>query len=154
MPSLHILSTEEKETIQRKLQNGYFMFRERSVNPPRWCYSTVEKQNRNELKSQPSSFGSLQRTSRNPPAAVHLGGSSMDIVPLLLREDGLLEVHKNRKPQLTRGPQKLLLPQDVPLGCTEKLRRCTISQRNKCEWPGVCMYLLVKHSTCLGVVSF
>lgn len=66
MPSLHILSTEEKETIQRKLQNGYFMFRERSANPPRWCYSTVEKQNRNEIKSQPSSFGSLQRTSRNP----------------------------------------------------------------------------------------
>lgn len=68
VPQLHILSTESKETIQHKLQNGDFMFRKHSHKPSMVVLfnSTIEKQNRNELKNQPSSF-----TSCRGPRGIH-----------------------------------------------------------------------------------
>lgn len=75
-----------------------------SINPSLWCYSTVEKQNRNELKSQPSSFTSRRESqgiavftceSQRGKAShfsleriVYLGNTGEQVAaPLFLRDD-------------------------------------------------------------------
>lgn len=138
-------------------KNGYFVCRKHANKPSTAVLfdSTVEKQNRDELKHQPSSF-----TSRREARGIHHLQSACEsrrgnLPPCSYEETWLprlsgqqergcsswrdTEVLRSSPPRPPRGKKAS--------GLQRELQRCPASQRNKCLH-----YFLVNNWTCLGFV--
>ena len=88
------------------------------IHPSLWCDSTVEKQNRHKLKTQPSSFPSCREPwgilNCDPPAWESQQGNP----PISLVRRSPWGQTRNRGRGTQSGPQNFLQPRGcLPLGC-------------------------------------
>lgn len=106
------------------------------IHPSLWCDSTVEKQNRHNLKTQPSSFPSCRESWGISAATCPPENLNKEILPFLWRED-LLEARpgggKSNSERTTELPPARGMPSS---GLHRELPRCPVSQTHQCSCLG------------------